>query len=304
MKKTLLLSVVLICSFSRAQENFIPADSLSNWSGRGIIPAANMTWWMQFFTQAEDYDTLIAGENYSKLYHTFGDDVAYYYCGFRADVDEKALYVIPKDSSEEFMFFDFDAPYVVNDTITLTYNRSGLIGEEWLTGEFILVEIDSINMDGEYYKRWNFEGLPDFDPKYLNITERIISTSFPFTISFFFETTLDLKCYSENDVPLYGTWCPFSEADFDATMNVQEFEGVTPFSIYPNPNTGDFVIANLGNEKGSIAIYNLLGEEVFSSEIGANPQQTIQQKGNLKPGTYLAVFTNKTGVFSQKMVVN
>lgn len=304
MKKTLLLSVILIAGLVHAQDNFKPADSSSTWSGRGMIPAATMSWWMQFYTQTEDYDTLIDTKNYTKLYHTFGDDMAYYYCAFRADMDEKSLYVIPKDSTAEFLFFDFDAPHAVDDTVTLTYNRSGNIGEEWSTGDFILREIDSISMDGEYYKRWNFEGLPAFDPLYLNITERIISTSFPFTASFFFETELDLKCYSENETSLFGSWCPFAEADFDATADIRAFDDAAPFSIYPNPNTGDFVISNFGNENSSVVIYNMLGEQVFSSEIGVNPQQTIHQQGNLKPGTYLAVFTNKKGVFSQKMIVN
>ena len=75
-------------------------------------------------------------------------------------------------------------------------------------------------------------------------------------------------------------------------------------SIYPNPNSGEFVLELNGasNEmkESLVTIYNLMGQQVFEKQVMANGKQTIDVSA-LNNGTYL-VNVNSNGIVLHKKI--
>ncbi|MBC5836088.1 T9SS type A sorting domain-containing protein [Flavobacterium sp. F372] len=71
------------------------------------------------------------------------------------------------------------------------------------------------------------------------------------------------------------------------------------YSLYPNPNKGNFSINSL--QSGSLEIYDILGQLVFTKK---EVNTTNQIETNLKKGIYLVKITNEDGkTVTQKMVI-
>ena len=68
--------------------------------------------------------------------------------------------------------------------------------------------------------------------------------------------------------------------------------------IYPNPVQDHFSIIGL-NQKGTVEIFNTLGEKVFQSEIDNQNQILV----NLQAGIYLAKINSDNNIFTKKLIV-
>ena len=78
------------------------------------------------------------------------------------------------------------------------------------------------------------------------------------------------------------------------------------FLIYPNPTkNGKITIkGKLLNQKSKLNIFSLKGRLVYSEEISPTNTNQIQTKINLSKGIYFLKVTNKTGFYSQKLIIN
>ncbi len=237
MNKKILLLLLLFTQITFSQENFKPADSATTWRGVIINYAGGFAGPLGVHSYITDYDTVISTQTYTKLYNGFYEGTHDYYCSFRADTIEKAIFVVPADSTSEILFFDFDAPLALGDVLPLTFYDYG-----WYTQDFTYIGLETIYIDGEPYKNWYFY---DYGEINLCITERMISYPFPFYPLYDFETEYRLKCYSENGIHLYGYHCPFTDEDGDLVSAIPTNpDDETNFTIYPNPSKGDFTFNN------------------------------------------------------------
>lgn len=265
MKKHLLLLLLFIPFFATSQEAWQPQDSATTWNGRELIAMAP-GWveqtYISFRVDSEDYDTLIGDQTYSKLIART-NTTDRYLLSFRSDIAENAIYFIPKDSTEEYLFFDFDESYEIGDMVYDLPLHLSLNEGDFVINDFVIVQIDSIMIDDEYKRYWVLES----EEVYLNITEQLINhQGFPFMAGGFFETWYDFKCYMENDEPIYGSWCPFSYEEFTATSSLPDpAEGLTEFEVYPNPteNALSFVIDPKLKGNYQITIYNIQGQPIM-----------------------------------------
>lgn len=68
-------------------------------------------------------------------------------------------------------------------------------------------------------------------------------------------------------------------------------------NVYPNPNNGQFTIKSDVNEKGTLELFNLSGQLVYTQEIDNLTEKTIDVK-NLTPGVYTLTITSGEKKFS------
>ncbi len=78
----------------------------------------------------------------------------------------------------------------------------------------------------------------------------------------------------------------------------------TSFSIYPNPNNGDFTVSikNINTENYILELFNLLGKKILTQKL--NNLETNIKTNNLSKGMYIIKITNSENVsYSTKIVV-
>lgn len=89
------------------------------------------------------------------------------------------------------------------------------------------------------------------------------------------------------------------------SVGVNEINTNADFSIYPNPTNGMFNVKYLtpnGNSASTIAVYNVIGEQVFTSAINHQPL-TIDLKDMPKGIYFLKVYKETISVGVQKIVI-
>lgn len=96
------------------------------------------------------------------------------------------------------------------------------------------------------------------------------------------------------------------EVVVDQLLNVQNVEGVKSFSVFPNPNNGQFIV-QAGFEKNvnaHIIITNMIGQVVYNEKLEQVLQlaKSIDLK-NLNPGMYNVALTTEKGTLNQRIVV-
>lgn len=282
---TTLFSFLLITLSSTAQSDndFVPADSTVTWTGRFFNFHSHSNW-VEFYTDSNATDTTIGAYDYTKLYNTYDG----YQLAYRADTVTKELLFVPKDSTSEYLFFDYDQTIDLYDTLFIPHYMfsEGFTGQPPLAGAYYqLFTIDSSIVNGSYYKRWQFHYLPIFDAntalfegiptERIEIMERVIcAKSFPFWGETEFESVNELRCYAENDSYVYAANmtlagastadCPYSY--FSSDLNTPELTE-TDFSIYPNPATNSVNVQLMNPSAATIRIYDavgkLIGEQSF-----------------------------------------
>lgn len=299
MKYICIFFFILLSNVTFGQYQFLPLESNSNWVGYLHIEFANPgIFWIEYETKDQNFDTIINNEMYSKLYR---NDL--YHCAFRSDSSDKAIYVIPKDSLNEHLFFDFDITYTAGDTISLLYYNESY---SWLNSEAVVYSIDSVLFNGQYYKSYNLEALDNIQNvltyyPIINITERILSSSFPFSIIFEFESSFRRQCYSEYDSISIGN-CPFTYDDFNILLKIDEVSVISNIAVYPNPSGGFFNIKNDKSTNEKIMIYNVSGQLIFSFIVDGNSTMVIDIK--FDTGLYFLKTDNAKGSQVLKLVVN
>lgn len=88
-----------------------------------------------------------------------------------------------------------------------------------------------------------------------------------------------------------------------STSITQKNNNAIDFSVYPNPNSGSFVL-QLKNtlETGEFILMNTLGQKVYEQKI--TQQQTIVQTKNLSKGIYTyTIMVNKQKLGNGKLVI-
>lgn len=73
-------------------------------------------------------------------------------------------------------------------------------------------------------------------------------------------------------------------------------------NVYPNPTSGKFQISSPSNQMQSVEIYNVLGENVFNSEI--NNENSVIDLSIQPSGIYLIHVNTIDGMLIRKVIIN
>ncbi len=82
-----------------------------------------------------------------------------------------------------------------------------------------------------------------------------------------------------------------------AGVNENTLDGV---SVYPNPSTGIINVRNTNNAAGTIAVYDMVGKVVYTSEMGANNEINLSANGT---GVYVVKVNSEAGSFVERVVI-
>jgi len=94
------------------------------------------------------------------------------------------------------------------------------------------------------------------------------------------------------------------------TPGIKDFSGNESY-VYPNPNDGMFQVSSPKSQVSGIAIYNLLGEMIYSLPITDNRSPASQAKrgepitvniANYSSGVYMLEVKTANGISVQKIV--
>ncbi len=93
----------------------------------------------------------------------------------------------------------------------------------------------------------------------------------------------------------------FNPAPANCTIGIPELKKNFSFSVYPNPvTTGSFAVKMNTRSNAIVTIYNLLGKEVFATEIS---NQDIEISPNLEQGSYFIQIETTKGVVIKKLLI-
>jgi len=278
-----------------AQYEFAPLTSDTKWSGYSQHSHQYpFIWWIEYKTNSQNSDTIINNTVYSKLYRN-----NLYHCAFKSDTINKTVYVIPKDSLVEDLFFDFDANYSLNDTVSLLFYYK--TNQTWVRDSGVVESISTVTYNGQLYNSYNFTSFYNYQP-YINITERLLSTSFPFSISDEFETIYKRKCYSEYDSIFDGISCPFTFNDFNLLLGLDSDSESQNLQVYPNPSNGMFTLQNNDDRQLEVDIYSVTGQVILKQIIEAKASISITNQ--LPAGLYFIKSNNPKVLQIQTIIVN
>lgn len=307
-------SILSIHSYS--QNSFKPAEFNMDWSGinyslyNGCCPLSYAGFWTKVYADSVGFDTLIGTHSYTALYMTNNDIDSVFYCAFRSDTLDNSIYIMPKDSTSEYLYFDFDAPHAIGDTLSipLVNFNNDFFDWEFELVDFVLTGTNLFNFDGLNFNNWEFSNELDLGGVMnLNVSERLISNSgFPFTYSAVSNLELyyrDLKCYSEDNTVLYSlsNICPFDLDAYNVFRSLNNEIELIEASVYPNPSNGEFMIESIENIN-SIAIYSLDGKVIQFNAV-VNKNKATVNLSEVYSGAVILTIATDNGVIHKKMVL-
>ena len=250
-------------------------------------------------------DTVINQLNYKKLILATGDTASSIYRsigGIRED-DEKKIYFIGEDFcgapiEQEVLLYDFSKK--VNDTI---YHI------EYSQVYSVIINIDSIEICGDYRKRFKINGNWNFyfpDEEYWiegigSIKNGLLGhiTLIPTCCTCFWEHI----CFREENVVKYLN-TKYSSCFPENLKSIEKVSISDPVRIFPNPTDNDFFIrmdfSTLSFKK--VVIYDLLGTKIFELSINSNQLLKIP-RDNFIDGVYIIEIVSETKSFIEKLII-
>lgn len=242
-------------------------------------------------------DSLVGGQQWFKIYATrdslFVDDL--FYRGLLRTDNNKVLYLDRFDQLDTL--YDFDL--AVGDSAWFNLYGSS---PEWLS----VISIDSIQINGVYYKRQKFaeplvSAFDRLDEVWIEGIGSMHGPLFPnFPIKFSEEmpdSSLLTCSYSANQSiyqnPLY------SDCYINITLGVDNPE-ILNFSFYPNPFYGEIHFKNIQTETLNLTVLNSLGQVVKELKLQNNVE--VIDLSELNAGVYIFRFTDENNVRVEKLI--
>lgn len=295
MKK--LLSLILLCYLTQgSSQGYISfPDSNAIWVNRLFVNESGWPdpWSTEHLVDINNYtvngqDTLIASVAYTKLTLTTGE-----YQGALRD-NQGQVYFVPKDSSSEFLLYDFTVS--VGDTIPYPLAA-------WSEYDTLYVsEIDSALTGGQYRTMIHFEDCPDFWIEGIGCSSGLLID--PAVNNNISGSYLVLHCFSYTDTTFIYMGYPFYQAgtcslDYVSVPLPNNFAQVV---VFPNPGSGTFAICHPESVTfHDIFVTNQLGQKIECGiEILAD--QWLVSMDGFPSGIYFVRITSNQGDFIRKIV--
>ncbi len=301
MKTTIIFSILLLPSILWGQviNHFDNLDS--KWNVAKTYPAANQqnpnfvaTTTTVFGFQG---DTIINSEQWFKIYSSndslFQNDLVYRGL-LRAD-NSKVFYLDTLNQLDTLYDFSLN----VGDSVL--FDLYGMY-PEWLQ----VVNVDSIQISGNYYKRLKFaeptiQAFDELNETWIEGIGSIHGPLFPnFPVKFSQEIpdSMLLTCTFSNNQQVWQH-PTYPSCYVNIVLSVDNFE-YSDFKIYPNPFSSQINIENNKNEKYTLTIINSLGQVIRQEQLKSNTE-TIDLP-ELKAGIYLLRINDRELIKTMKII--
>ena len=283
MKYFFLLYVFLCFGSIQAQTDFPESDAV--WVNKITCHDP----WSTYLCDAEFYclpgeDTLIDGQNYSKLYRC-DDEVNMYQGSLR--VDAEVVYYIPVDSITEFVLYDF------------TLEEGDSISNFWMLDspfyDTLIVSSTAIeSFDGIDRKVINFESTGGRWVQGLGSDWGLLRELWHNISGYFVE----LQCMSVGDSSYYPLLSDEPcDMNFGSDIGIRENE-LNSLKIFPNPAQ---TTVEISGDFTEIQLSDLSGKIILKSSLEVNSVLDIEL---LSPGIYWIQAVDKNGAkYQNKLIV-
>ncbi len=301
MKTTIMLSILLLPSILWGQviNHFDNLDS--KWNVAKTYPAANQqnpnfvaTTTTVFGFQG---DTIINSEQWFKIYSSndslFQNDLLYR--GLLRAENSKVFYLDTLNQLDTLYDFSLN----VGDSVL--FDLYGMY-PEWLQ----VVNVDSIQINGNYYKRLKFaeptmNAFDEFNEVWIEGIGSIHEPLFPnFPIKFSQETpdSMLVTCSFSNSQQVWQH-PSYQSCYVNIVLSIDQFE-LYDFKIYPNPLTDRIHIKNSGLQQYKLTILNSLGQTIKQTQV--NNENQIIDLTELKAGIYLLRINDRELIKTMKII--
>jgi hypothetical protein len=309
MKQILLLlinvTIVTFITFSQTT-TFHPFSSSAVWRVDGSyinnVEGCNVNYYYSYYLNG---DTTINGNSYKKVYKTavFADssgatfpdapcdpNLAYnllpgYVGGLRDDETAFKTFIVRKSTTTELLLFDYNL--VVGDQVD---------GEMGPNPGFMVSLVDSVLINGNYRKRWNFDDGGMFSYYIAGIGSK----------SGFIERSNQSGNSSSNHlVCVRDTNNNSFDSDYTSNYgcisiaNNQEMEISQNYELFPNPFSYQTELKlETPIENGNLVIYDLQGSKIMEMS-NLSGSEIYIQRASIQNGIYFLKLTE-----NQKLIVN
>lgn len=301
MKSIIIISILLLPTILWGQviNHFDNLDS--KWNVAKTYPAANQqnpnfvaTTTTVFGFQG---DTIINSEQWFKLYSTndslFQNDLVYR--GVLRAENSKVFYIDTLNQLDTLYDFSLN----VGDSVLFNLYE---IYPEWLQ----VVNVDSIQINGDYYRRLKFDeptiqAFDDLNEIWIEGIGSIHGPLFPnFPVKFSQEMpdSMLVTC-SFSNIQQIWQHPSYPSCYVNIVLSAEQLE-LFDFKIYPNPFTERIYIENSRMETCELTILNGLGQTIKQTQIN-NDNQTIDLT-ELKAGIYFIRIDNHLNARTIKIV--
>ena len=302
MKKLLTLFLLIPACSLFGQNSITFTDPDATWNVASTYPHANPQFpdFVETTTKVNGYigDTLIGGAYWSKMYITSDSSFQSGFT-FLGDVKETNGFVIFLGATGTI-----DTIYNFNLNIGDSVAYNFIFGKTYLKVE----NIDSIEINGEYYKQFHFQE-PWVVPFYLNEVwiEEIGSIHGPLFPADprVFETEIPdstyLTCYKSNDTVVWNN-PDYESCYINIVLSTNDIQN-EQLKVFPNPFNNEIRIEFPDNEKAKyiMSIYDLSGNLIFATPINQTGHYEINSQ-SLKTGIYIIQIESDKQIFRQKLV--
>jgi hypothetical protein len=273
----------------------------SKWNVAKTYPAANQQNPNFVATKTTVYgyqgDTLINNEQWFKLYSTndslFHDNLVYH--GLTRSENNRILYL---DATNQLdTLYDFSLS--LGDKVLFNLNGNYL-------EKIPITTIDSILINGEFYKRFKFAepsiiAFDELNEVWIEGIGSIHGPLFPNLPVKFSQEMPDsmlLTCtYSDNQKVWQNS--SYSSCYINVVLGI-ETENIWNFKIYPNPFSDKINLENTRTESFDLTIMNSLGQVVREMKIASNKE--IIDLSELDDGIYLLRISDKKNIRTMKLI--
>jgi len=301
MKTTIILSILLLPSILWGQviNHFDNLDS--KWNVAKTYPAANQQNPNFVATTTTVYgfqgDTLINSKQWFKLFSTsdstFQNDLLY--CGLLRAENSKVFYL--DTLSQLDTLYDFS----LNVSDSVLFNLYGMY-PEWLE----VVNVDSIQINGDYYRRLKFAEptMNAFDELNETWIEGIgsihgpVFPNFPVKFSQEMPDSMLVTCTFSNNQQVWQHQS-YPSCYVNIVLSVDQLE-LFNFKIYPNPFTDRIHIENSDLQQYELTIMNSLGQTVKHTQV--NNDNIIIDLSELKVGIYFLRINEQELIKTMKII--
>ncbi|PCI93678.1 MAG: hypothetical protein COB15_15985 [Flavobacteriales bacterium] len=295
----IILLFLFLNSFSMKSQTYYPFPTNNsfwrfNWGIPGCIS--------QFITDYQYQitgDTIIGLNNYHKL-KTSGTfncrtpgvptKPSGYVGAYRNDILAKKVYIIEPDSINEQILYDFNL--VAGDTIK-GYMVKQAINKIGPTYFAVIDSIDSLLINGNYRKRWNYSTNTSLSYSG-NIIEGIGNTyDLLGGLRSGFDDNGNLICHSKNGIIIYGT------GSCTLVSTKEDINKIGTVEIYPNPTHSvlNIKISSSSNFK----LFDLTGKTLIKKQLSSNTNRLDVSK--YPKGIYFYQLISEQGLNSGKLII-
>lgn len=211
------------------------------------------------------------------------------YKGALRDNGAGKVYYVPKDSTQEFLLYDFTAS--AGDTIYNFYSED-FYGTGAALNNAEVLGVDSVLINGLYRKVLQLPGAQWIEG--VGNTYGFLMDPFLIPNSWCFE----LYCMSAKDTTLYPTNAPGA---CDLTLKNNVAPPAVEAVVYPNPSPGSFVVETNGNAPGNIELFNMQGQRVpVETKLSGTKAEMATA---VPPGIYTLRLRTAAGMLFKKIVI-